>query len=348
MEQKLCVCVLGLGEMGKIHAESLRRLGGVELALASKRSKCLQELGVRLYVPEQLRFSSYEEAIASPLVHAVVVATAPSEHTQQIIAASRAGKHIFCEKPLGLSVESAQEALSCLERVQAEREESERKIFMVGFMRRFDPAYVRGKELVESGVLGQPTVLKCTSGDAEYPAKYQRDVGYNSLLLDLAVHDIDLARWLLAAEVHRVHVVCRSLVYPQLAELGDADNAIVTFEMDNGTVASAHFCRAFGYGYNVTSELVCQRGTVFLGELRRAGDAVRVANTAGALSERIAPVFAERFELAFQREMEVFAQAIRAGVLPTGAPGALDGLQATRVAEALVRSWQTGLPQLVL
>jgi predicted dehydrogenase len=333
--------------MGMIHATSLRRLSGIELALASKRSEALRELGDRLYVPVPLRFATYEDALASVRVDAVVIATSPAEHVEQIVAAARAGKHIFCEKPLGLSLASVQKALAQVERMQAESQNAEQKIFMVGFMRRFDPAYARGKELVASGALGQPTVLKCTSGDAEYPSKYQRDLGYNSILLDLAVHDIDLARWLLAAEVYRVHVVCRSLVYPQLAELGDADNAIVTFEMDNGAIASAHFCRAFGYGYNVTSELVCQRGTVFLGELKQAGDAVRVASTAGTLSERIVPVFTERFALAFQREMEVFAEAIRSGALPAGAPGPGDGLEATRVAEALVRSWQTGLPQIV-
>jgi predicted dehydrogenase len=347
MDRNICIAVLGLGEMGTIHAESLRRLGGVELALASKRSEVLHELAERLYVPCALRFESYEDALASPRVDAVVVATAPADHTERIVRAAQAGKHIFCEKPLGLSAASVEKALAQVEHARLERGDFGKKVFMVGFMRRFDPAYARGKLLVQSGALGKPTVLKCTSGDAEYPAKYQRDLGYNSMLLDLAVHDIDLARWLLGAEVHRVHVVCRSLVYPQLAGLGDADNALALLEMDSGALVSAHFCRAFNYGYNVTSELVCERGSVYLGELKRPGDAVRVADPAGALSERIAPVFRERFEQAFQREMEVFAEAVRKGTLPAGAPGPLDGLAATRVAEALVRSWQTGSPQVV-
>lgn len=351
--RRVCVCVMGLGEMGAIHARNLARVPGVELALASRRAQRLRELADELFAAHA--FPSYEAALASPRVDAVVIATKPGEHPAHIIAAARAGKHIFSEKPLGNASADIERALAAVDDARRQQQRvsnggggGARPVELaVGFMRRFDPAYVRGRETVASGRLGAPTVLKCTSGDAEYPSKYQRDQGYNSLLLDLSVHDIDLARWLLRSEVRRVYALCGALVYPQLASTGDSDNGVLVLEMESGALCSVHLCRALRYGYNATSELVCQRDTMVMGELKRAGDALRVFGE----GDGVAADFGERFAQAFQREMEAFVALVRGGddahLWRERMASGRDGLQATRVAEALVRSWRSGRPEAV-
>ena len=340
------ICVMGLGEMGSIHARNLARVPGVVVSLASRRKDALHALGTELHVPPERWFASYEAALASPQIDAVVIATRPTEHPTHIEAVAAAGKHVFCEKPLGVAVRDIEQALAAVS--DARRRQHPRPLlFMTGFHRRYDPTYHRGKQLLEADRIGQPTVFKGTSGDPDYPVKYQRDIGYPSLLLDLAVHDIDLARWLLRSEVRQVHTVCAALVYPHLLGLGDADTGVVVLEMENGTLASLHLSRAFQYGYNVTSEVVGTRGSLQLGELKGAGEAVRVLGADGQSAERIVWDFGERFAQAFAREMQVFAEAVRSGRLLPDAPTEVDGLEATRVAEAMVRSWRTGRPQRV-
>jgi len=212
---------------------------------------------------------------------------------------------------------------------------------VAGFMRRFDPGYANARARVDQGELGHSVLLKCNSGDAEYPEKYQRDLGFNSMLLDLGVHDIDLARWLLKSEVKRVYACCDALVYPNLKAMGDSDLALLILEMDSGAKAMIHLSRALGYGYNVTSELVCSRGSLGIGVLEET-PVTTCLN--GQWSRDICPTFAERFRTAFAEEMVAFVNYIRDGEYHPGLAFGEDGWKATIVAEALVASWKSGLP----
>lgn len=341
--RRATICVLGLGEMGLIHARNLARVPGVDLSVASSRRPHAAAVAADLHAPTH--FGSYDDALASPDVAGVVIATPPASHPALIKAAARAGKHIFSEKPLGYAVADILPAAAAVDAAGVR--------FMSGFMRRWDTGYAAAAAAVRAGDLGAPLVLKCTSGDPAYPEKYQRESSNNAMLLDLAVHDIDLARWLLGARIRRVYALTDALVYARLKELGDADVCVATLELEGGALATVHLSRALHYGYNVTSELVCARGTLAVGELKET-PLVTIAK--GGATTDVAPAFPDRFRAAFAAEMDAFAALVTApegipaaaAAAGVGAPGQFpslaDGIEATAVAEALVASSRQAAP----
>ncbi|KAK4522447.1 hypothetical protein GAYE_SCF06G2750 [Galdieria yellowstonensis] len=332
--RRLRVCVVGLGEMGLIHARNLIKFPGVELSLACKRKEALYSVAQELRAARA--FDNYEEAITDKEIEAVVLATKPRDHAKQVALAAKHGKAIFCEKPLGYSTEAV-----------ADLEETVRSCgvkCMVGFQRRFDPSYRGAWEQTRKSAMGKSLVLKCTSGDPDFPDKYQRDLGFNSTLLDLAVHDIDLARWLLRSEVSRVFASCDALVYPHLKDMGESDTALCILEMESGARCFMHLSRSLRYGYNVTSELVSADGTIQIGEVK---ETPMVTLKAGRASTDICPSFSQRFRIAFREEMQAFVDMLR-GEPVSHFADIHDAIEATRVAETLVQSWRTGMPARVI
>jgi predicted dehydrogenase len=335
------VAVLGLGEMGTIHARALARARGVRLGLASGRSGPLADAAAMLHADRT--WPGYAEALADPDVSAVVIATPPPSHAGLIVDAVQAGKEaIFSEKPLGYSVREIRGAVGAVVDGGVAR-------FMCGFQRRWDAGYRRGRDVVDRGECGKPIGIKCTSGDASYPEKYLRPGAgaEHSMLKDLAVHDVDLARWLLKSEVKRVYVSAVAMSYPQLAEFGDADMVMAVLEMESGARSALHLSRALAYGYNVTTELVCDGGTVQMGDLKATAAVVLKDGTAAT---DIAPAFPDRFVQAFESQMDAFVRLVlaesdeEARKIFAGNPsyaGAVDGLRVTEVAEALVKSVET-------
>lgn len=342
---KPLIVVLGLGEMGLVHARLLSKQRSIRIGLASKRSDVLETAARDLRADRS--FSTYEAALHDPDTSAVVIATAPATHPEMISLAAKAKKHILCEKPLGFDSESIVKALQTVQEAGV--------IFMVGFMRRWDSAYANARKHVDDGTFGQPIVLKCTSGDPEYPVKYQRNSPRNSIFKDLAVHDIDLARWLTKSEVVRVYTIADALTYQTLKEQNEYDMAACVMEMENGAKIMIHLSRALHYGYNVTSELVCKEGTMKLGDLKSI-DVLKLKDQ--SVSYDIDFDFRERFADAFERQMKGFADLICADrrngsakeVMKSNSSYAScwDGLKATYVAEALVRSVNSGVPEKVV
>lgn len=334
------IVVLGLGEMGLVHAKNLSKVRHIRVGIASTRSDFLNETAASLGVNAQ--YPTYAAALEDADVTGVVIATPIATHPQLLAEAAKAGKHIFCEKPLGYDLPAIRTALEAVCAADVR--------LMVGFMRRWDAAYVSARERILSGAVGKPFVVKCTSGDAEYPEKYQRISEPNALLCDLAVHDIDLARWLCDSEVSRVYALVDALTYPELRARKDADVGLAVLELASGAKAVVHLSRALRYGYNVTTEIVCEDGTLRVGDL---GHTDLSECSAGRESRAIDYDFRARFVPAFEREMEAFADVVRAkdntaaqklmagdGRYAT----AKDGLRATIVAEALVRSAESGIP----
>ncbi|CAN8068482.1 unnamed protein product [Agarophyton chilense] len=342
--EKPLVVVLGLGEMGYVHATNLSKVRKIRLGIACRRVEVLQAAASKLCADAS--FNSYEKAISDPDTYAVVIATPPATHPELIEMAANAGKHIFSEKPLGFDSQTIRDSIAHVENAGVR--------FMTGFMRRWDSAYVSAREAVDKGDIGDPIVLKCTSGDPEYPEKYHRGGAKHSMLKDLAVHDIDLARWLTKSEVKSVYTVTDALSYETLREYQDSDVAICVLEMENRAKVLFHLSRALWYGYNVTSELVCKKGSLRIGALKRV-DIEQMKD--GTTCQKIAGDFRDRFEEAFEKEMKAFAELICAKSEADAADmmkrnssyaSCWDGLHATAVAEALVRSSESGVPEKVL
>eukprot|EP00172_Hildenbrandia_rubra_P004121 Plantae.Rhodophyta-Hildenbrandia_rubra.ctg7730.p1 GENE.Plantae.Rhodophyta-Hildenbrandia_rubra.ctg7730~~Plantae.Rhodophyta-Hildenbrandia_rubra.ctg7730.p1 ORF type:complete len:373 (+),score=57.83 Plantae.Rhodophyta-Hildenbrandia_rubra.ctg7730:931-2049(+) len=344
LARRVTIAVIGLGEMGTIHARNLSRNPHVRLALASQRKSRLDELGKEL--GSDIRFTSYDEVFNSDDIDGIVVATPFDKHVEYVKRGLMSGKKVLVEKPLGVDSTEVRGLADAIHGIEGGAGLG----LMVGFQRRWDNGYSEAFRAVKKGALGELGVIKATSGDSEYPEKYWRGGGSDSLLRDLAVHDIDLARWLFGKEVARVYVVGRRLVYGGLAKMNDWDTAVATLEMKGGGVYSVHFSRCLNYGHNVSGELICGKGTLRIDD---AGATDVQYWVSGHKSVKFSMDFAERFREAFTNEADAFVHLVqtkgkeelkklRAG--DARYAGYDDGLKSALVADALVESLYSGSP----
>jgi predicted dehydrogenase len=239
--------------MGTLHAENAQRIPGAELvAVAATRPERAADLGQRLGVPS----SSYEELFASPDVDAVVLAARSVDHGRVALDVLRAGKHLLLEKP-GTTSLAEHDAL------RAESAARPEQIVQVGYHRRFAPSFVEAHRRVQAGEVGKPLLVLITSRDTEWPpGEDPRDTG--GFLLDMASHDYDTACWFLADEPVEVSAARQSLVHPELGELGDLDNGVVTMRFASGGLAVTHVSRTARYGHDVRCEVVGTDGSIFV------------------------------------------------------------------------------------
>lgn len=337
---KALVVVLGLGEMGLVHAENLSKHRQIRLGLASHRKDVLTKTAKLL--DADVIYESYDDALDDPSVVGVVIATAVETHPEMIKKAASKKKHILCEKPLGETYSSIKEALDVVK---------ENKVrFMVAFMRRWDIAYSNARQRVVDGQVGNVTVLKCTSGDGKYPEKYFREGQKNAISLDLAVHDIDLARWITKSEVKRVYALVDALTHVELRDRGDGDMGVAILEMESGTKVIVHSSFTFGFGYHAITEIVGQKGTIRVGDFGHV-DVDVLLN--GVQSRPVDNDYRVRFESAFQKEITAFVHLVLAqdddavaDLFSQNASYASghDGLRASIVAEALLKSSRSHMP----
>ena len=217
--------------MGVVHARNALELPGTSLvAVAAARPGRAEELGAEVGVDA----CTYEALLARDDVEAVVVAARSIDHADVGAAVLAAGKHLFLEKPGATSL-AGHERLSAPDGV----------VVQVGYQRRFDPGFVEARRVVAEGAIGQPLVVLATSRDMEWPeGELPEDTG--GFLLDMAVHDYDLACWFLGGSPVEVTAVRQARVYPELERLGDLDNAAVTIQFDGGGIAAMHVSRTCG------------------------------------------------------------------------------------------------------
>jgi myo-inositol 2-dehydrogenase/D-chiro-inositol 1-dehydrogenase len=335
MQASIPVGIVGLGRLGRRHAENLaRRVPG--LALVAAASPVGAELA---WARENLGVAGYPD-LASLLDHpgleAVWLVTPTSLHAEQSVQVLGAGKHLFCEKPLSLD-------LAPCEGVIAAAKARPDLVAMVGFMRRFDPAYAEIKRSIDSGELGRVFRIHCESHDPADPEAFFVKFAPTSggIFLDCCIHDIDLARWMLGgARALRVSATGTSLMYPELAACGDVDTAAATVEFEGGALATFHVSRCSHRGYEATMGVTGTEGALSCG--RDLGELPLWREAAGHRSTRGQVDFFSRFAPSFRAEAEAFAAALR-----SGGPSPLsleDAREATRLAVAMRASLASGLP----
>ena len=287
--------------MGTLHAENAQRIPGAELvAVAAARAGRAEEAAGRLGV----RPCTYGELFAADDVEAVILAARSVDHGPLAVEVLEAGKHLFLEKPGATSL-AEHDAL------RAASASRPGQVVQVGYMRRYDDAFVDAARRVAAGETGRPLVVLLTSRDTEWPpGEDPRDTG--GFLLDMASHDYDTACWLLDDEPVEVSVARQALVYPELAGLGDLDNAAVTITFARGGLAVTHVSRTSSYGHVIRCEIVGTEGSVFV----RAGDEREAAVRRDA-AERFPADYRERFAGAYVAELTAFVRACR-GKGPAG------------------------------
>jgi scyllo-inositol 2-dehydrogenase (NAD+) len=320
--------VIGLGRLGFKHAQTLAgRIGNARLAAVSDPVAAARENFAGQF-PQVEVFQDHHDLLAKKDLDAVVIASSTTTHSAIIIDSLKAGKAVFCEKPVTLDMDEAEALRKTLA--------ATRGYLMIGFMRRFDDAYIMGKKRIESGELGDPVSMSAVSRDpAAPPIEFAKSSG--GLVLDMCVHDIDLTRWFLGGEVKEVYARGGVLMCEELRPIGDIDHIDIEFTFGNGKFAHLEGSRNARYGYDIRTEVICTRGAVFMGGLHQTSCLVLDKN--GCLSDTV-PEFRTRFDKAYLTEMESFT-----GEVLAGRPSSVtleDGIAAVKLCFAVNDAYKSG------
>jgi inositol 2-dehydrogenase len=327
--------VIGLGRMGRFYAQTIAALGPTATLTAVVDPDPLARAAVQSQLGVPHAFAEADAVFDLPSqIDAIVIATPTSTHASLVVAAARAGKAIFCEKPLALSLEQTHAALGAVEHA--------RVLLQVGFMRRFDPAYLQARALIEDGRIGRPVTFKAIGRDPDRPPlAYANPAQSGGLILDMGIHDFDLARWLMSSEVERVTAEGALLVYDDLKTVGDIDNAIINMRFENGALGNVEISRNARYGYDVRTEVLGSDGALIVGGHADDGQHGVLALTS-APQDGETPHFVKRFGAAYKAEIEHFIDCVTHDRMP--AVGGADALAAFEIGLAATRAWQTGRP----
>ena len=328
--RKLGVGVLGVGEMGKRHAENLRRLVPEArlVAIADASAERARQVAAELEIENW--HGSLESMLEREDIEAVLIATPDKFHAQAVETAVRAGKDVLCEKPLALNLADAHAALDAVSK-------SGRRL-QVGFMRRYDPAYAAAMKRIEAGEIGIPVIFKSLGRDQIAPplAAYQSNVN-GMLFYANTIHDFDLARWMMQDEVAIVHAYATTAIRPEVAKYGDIVAGVVNLQYQGGAIGNIESYAQAVYGYDVRTEIVGSKGTILVGSLQQTA---AVFLTASGGERSLADHFLTRFADAYLAEVRDFVHNILHDRPPrvTGD----DGLKSLAIAVAAEKSYLQG------
>ena len=330
MNQKnlIGVAFLGLGRMGETHLRNLAAIAGVKVIVVADPQIANAERGCAI-CGSGVPVTDSLEAIAHPDVDAVVIVTPTNTHASLIEAAAHAGKAVFSEKPIALDLAETQRVVRVVQ---------ERKVpVQLGFMRRFDPGYARAKAKIQAGELGKLETFRALSRDT-YPPSLKFLRGSGGLFLDMAVHDFDLARFLIG-EVEEVSVWADVLIDERFAQADDVDTAVTMLRFTNGVLGVVETSRRSNWGYDIRTEVAGAVGKVVIEAPQKTP--LLFAKDFGSSYDHFEN-FPDRFELGYRYELEAFFSALREGRPP--APGPEDALETLRLGLAATKSWRERRP----
>ncbi len=297
--RRVKVGLIGAGRIGRLHAGNLaRRLPRSELVAVADvdpaaAQQVAEEFGVGMVTED------YREVLQAAEIEAIVICSSTDTHAEISQEAAKAGKHIFCEKPIDLDLERIDRTLGEVERAGVK--------FQVGFNRRFDPNFRRVREMVVEGKVGTPEILRITSRDPEPPPiEYVRASG--GIFLDMTIHDFDMARYLVDSEVDAVYATGAVRVDPEIGEAGDVDTAVITLQFENGVIGTIDNSRRAVYGYDQRVEVFGSAGVVKAEN--ETPDRHTYLNAEGSHGPLPLYFFLERYTDSYVAEMEAFLAAV--------------------------------------
>ena len=326
---RLAVGLIGVGRLGRVYARDLAgRIPDTRLvAVADPVAELARDVAAEFDVPKH--YADPAALIDDPAVEAIVIVSPTHTHRELVMAAAGRRKPTFCEKPPALSLDEVAAMQQAVARSGM--------FFQMGFMRRFDPGYAAAKQKIEAGEIGMPLVFKSTSRDPFRPSlEYANPKSSGGMLIDMGIHDFDLARWFMG-DVRTVAAIGATIAYPELATVGDIDNAICSLTFASGTLGAIDLTRSGIYGYDISTEILGLEGTIRIGYLRETAITVMKKND---VSHDTVPYFMERFRDAYTLQLQDFAR----NVLQERQPPITieDGLEALRIGVAATRAQQTG------
>jgi len=297
--KKVKVGVIGAGRIGKLHIENLSvRIPVAEVVVvADTIIKNAKEVTERFNI--ETATPDYKEVLYKPEVEAVLICSPTDTHAQYVIEAAEAGKHVFCEKPLDLSLDKIRLVLDTVEKAGIK--------LMVGFNRRFDPGFAKAQQSVKDGKIGIPHILKITSRDPEPPpAEYVAVSG--GIFLDMTIHDFDMARFVLGSEVSEVYSKANVLVNSAIGEAGDVDTAITILFFENGAIGTIDNSRKAVYGYDQRLEVFGSEGMIMIDN--NTHDNHTYYDKKGSHGSLPLNFFMDRYIESYAIEMETFINAV--------------------------------------
>ncbi|HVP17623.1 MAG TPA: Gfo/Idh/MocA family oxidoreductase [Spirochaetia bacterium] len=329
--KKVRIGIVGLGRLGMKHAENIavRTAGGELAAVCALEPDRVRHACETWGVPQG--YDRFDAMLENDSLDAIFIASSSAEHCRQIRQALDAGFHVFSEKPLGVSLE---ECLVAEESVERHPD----LVFMLGFMRRYDASYSRAKKLIDDGRIGRPILFRGYSVDPESAIEGAIRFAPSSggQFLDMSVHDIDLARWMMGAEATTVFAAGGCYAHPEFARYGDGDNLAALLRFDNDAMAFLLAGRTAAHGYAVETEIIGTKAALRVATVPQK-DMVELLDDRGAVRE-CSQSFLERFDAAYRAETQEFVDCIREKRRPQVT--VRDGVMATKVAFAAMQSFR--------
>lgn len=296
---KLHIGIIGAGRIGKVHAETLAfRLPEAEIvAITDVNREAAGALAARCGIPSVA--ASSDAILANPQIEAVLICSSTNTHADLIVQAAKAGKHIFCEKPIAHSLPEIDRALDAADAAGVQ--------LQIGFNRRFDANFARVRQAVVDGEIGTPRLLHIISRDpAPPPLDYIRTSG--GMFLDMTIHDFDMARFLIGDEVEEIYTAGGVMVDPKIGEAGDLDTAVVLMRFRNGVIATIDNSRQAAYGYDQRVEILGSKGKIST----ENNYPNQVEISTGQTVHRDLPLhfFMDRYTESFANELRAFVTAV--------------------------------------
>jgi predicted dehydrogenase len=329
------VCVVGAGRAGLVHARNYRlnvagaSLSGIVDADLDVAKRAARELEVERY------FSSFQDALETVSFDAICIASPTFTHRDLAVAAAEEGKHIFCEKPMAITMQEAAEMIGAARTANV--------VLQMGFMRRFDPVFHTARERLEAGDIGTPLLIRSLTRGPGLPPRWACDIKTsNGMLAEVNSHDFDTIRWLGEGEFERIYAEANTLKCFELKEeFPDFyDSAIVSLRLSNGTLGVIDGSCPVHYGYDARAEVLGSEGVMLIGELQDTAVFSCTKNT-GLVASNF-PGWRERFREAYVAEARHFVECIVKEQEPivTGE----DGIRALEGVLAANQSVRTGSP----
>ena len=327
----LHIAQFGAGRIGQIHAANIAALKDARLRyVVDVNADAAHKLAVR----HGAKVVSEREALADREVDAVLIASSTDTHARLAIAAARAGKAIFCEKPIDLSLKKVDECLREVEKAQVP--------MFVGFNRRFDPSFAALKRRLDAGEVGAVEQVVISSRDpGPPPLAYVKVSG--GMFRDMTIHDFDMARWLLGEEPVEVFAMGECLVDRKIGAAGDIDSAMVLLRTASDRMCHINNSRRAVYGYDQRIEVAGAKGMLCAENIGET--TLEHFGAKGTVSDRPLDFFLERYADAYRAEMSAFLRCLKEKTpMPVGAR---DGRQALVLAEAALQSHRKKRPMRV-
>jgi len=331
MDRKIKIGIIGAGRIGKMHAENIRAdFSNVEIKsvadlFADKIKDWANSIGINNIFVDPAMILEDEE------IDAVLICSSTDTHSRLIMDSARAGKHIFCEKPIDFDLERIHQALDAVEKAGVK--------LQIGFQRRFDRSFRKAFEMIRQGKIGDPHILRIISRDPQPPPiEYIKVSG--GIFLDMTIHDFDMARYLSGSEVTEVYASGAVLVDPAIGNAGDIDTAVVTLKFENGAIGVIDNSRRSTYGYDQRVEVFGSKGCVSVSNDILTNTVLSDEN--GITADKPKYFFIERYKDAYIEEIKAFFDSILNDKHPpvTG----IDGLKPVIIGLAAKKSLVEGKP----